>query len=239
MKYLPIFLLVVTFAGSAWSQAGYEAQYPYDPYNPAPQPAQNYAGYQQHSKGGGGGGYSNGGDPYSKLLSYGSLEGHYSYNDFSGDEELKGEGGFGANLKVQLMKPLFLHFSLDRLTSQDAQARSIEITTGRVGGGLYLPVASRFHIFGEIGFAYDYTTGDLKEINTDEFAVYLRPGVRLAATDSLELSLSVLFNSTDNLNNRVIEGAAYYAIFDWFDIGLGVDVSEDTNSYHIGGRVRW
>jgi len=235
MKYLLSLLLVVSSAGSAFSQSGYQAQYPYDPYNPSPQPTQqSYAGYQQTSPGKA---YVSG-DAYDRLLTYGSLEAHYAYNDFSGDDELEGEGGFGADLKVELMKPLFLHFSLDRLTSQDAQARTLEVTNFKAGGGVYIPI-SRFHIFGEIGFSYDYTSGDYETINTDDFAVYVRPGVRLAVTENLELAVSVLFNSTDNLNNRVIEGALYYAVFDWLDLKLGADVSEDVNSYQAGARWRW
>jgi hypothetical protein len=231
MKSLSLALLLIAPFSLSLAQ-NYE--YPSDPYNPSPQPSRQYAGYEQPASGN----YTSNSE-YDQLLTYGSLEGHYAYNDFRGDDELEGEGGFGADLKLQLMKPLFLHFGLDRLTSEDASARKLEITSFSAGGGAYIPIGSRFHLFGEIGFSYDYTGGDLETINTDEFAVYVRPGIRIAATDSLELSLSVLFNSTDNLNNRVIEAAAYYAIFDWLDIMVGLDFAEEVNSYHLGGRWRW
>lgn len=238
MKHLITLLALTTFTTLIARGQGYESQYPYDPYSSEPQPhhAQNY----QTQSGSGDGSFDSGysGD-YDKLLTYGYLDGHIGFNDFREDDRLDGSVGFGANLHVELMKPLFLHFGLDRITSEDSRGRDLTLTSYTVGGGGYIPFGSRFHIFGELGFRYDNVGGDLNYLNPDDFAIYARPGIRIAATDKLELSASVYFGNTDNFNNFVIEIDAYYALLSWLDIGAGVNIGEDINSYQLGGRWRW
>lgn len=238
MKHFITILALTVFPLISARAQGYESQYPYDPYSSTPQPHQSQSYQTQNGSGDGSfdSGYS--GD-YAKLLTYGYLDGHVAYNDFKGDSKLDGDAGFGVNLHVELMKPLFLHFGLDRITSEDVRGRDIDLTSFTAGGGFYIPFGSRFHLFGEIGFRYDDTSGDLSYLNPDDFALYARPGIRIAATDKLELSASVYFGNTDNFNNFVVEVAAYYALLSWLDIGGGVNFGDDVNSYQFGGRWRW
>lgn len=241
---------------SAAQAQPYETQYPYDPYAGTPQqtyvqqPASSYQGYSNPSSGGYGGGYggydkqgynygSTGGVGGGRMLTWGSLSAHYAYNDFKGDHRLDGDSGFGVDLYAKLMKPIYLHFGLDRITSSTPQARSLEITSFSAGIGAYVPIGSRFQIFGEVGARYDYTTGDLEYINPDDIGVYVRPGVRWAVTEKFELSASIYFNNTDNLNDRMFEVSGYYAILPFLDIMGGVDFGTDINTFRIGGRWRW
>lgn len=235
----------------------YQAQYPYDPYNAAPTP-QQYQEYQSspsqpnYSYGGGGHGgdyskqsYGSGstssgsGSRYAELLSWGHLEGHYAYNDFRGDDKLDGDSGFGVNLRVQLLKIGFLHFGLDRILAEGPNAQDLEVTSVNVGGGVFLPIGERFHLYGEVGFRYDWTGGDLDYIYKDDISVYVRPGVRFAVTENFELTGSVLFSNTDDLNQYVVEVSGYYALLDWLDVGGGVDFGDEYNTYRVGGRWRW
>jgi hypothetical protein len=237
-------------SGAATAQ-NYQTQYPYDPYSGSPQPQvqqpqssgyQTYTGSSYDSKGSygyGSGSTAYSTSDYSRLLTWGQLEAHYAYNDFKGDDQLEGDSGFGVNLRVKLMKPIYLHFGLDRITSSDPHAHTIEITSFTLGGGVYVPIGSRFQLYGEVGMRYDYTSGDLEFINPDDLSLYVRPGVRFAVTDKLELTASVLFNDTDNLNDRVVEVSGYYSLLSWLDVGAGVDFGSDINTYRIGGRWRW
>ena len=210
-------------------QSNYQ-QYPSDPYSGKPQPTQS--SYQSTSTGG-----SAGATP---ILSYNFLDAKYNFNTFSNITNLSNGSGVGANLNVALFKPLFLHFGVNWLNTTDASgSNSFSMGSFSGGAGAFLPISDRFHVFGEIGMRYDSVSGVTSTISKNDFAVYLRPGVRFAATDKLELEGEMTFNSTDNLNNRIYTIQAYYAALSVLDIGLGMDFSSDVNSYHAGLRLRW
>ncbi len=254
MKSLLILASALTLsAATGWSQ-GYEAQYPYDPYGSSAQPttSSDYAapaasngGYSTYSNGPSGGDYGGGGGGAvsmyggKPILSYGSIEGHYAFSDLK-DSELEGGHGFGANLKVLLMRPLYLHFGLDRIMSEDARARDFDLTSLSAAAGGYIPLSqTRFHLFGEVGVRYDTIDTDLDTIETDEFSVLARAGLRWAITDRLELAGAIVFNSSDNLGNLIVEVNSYFALLSWLDLGLGVNFAEELNSYQAGARIRW
>lgn len=221
------FLLVGTVAGFS---EGYQAQYPYDPYGGAPQPTASSQQYSQpHS-----------GSDYKSLLSYGSFEAHYGFVSFSNALDLGNSSGFGANLNVKLLKPLFLHFGVNWLrgVSDTSSSKDVKMTSISAGGGAYIPFTDRFHLFGEVGLRYDVVEGS-SYVSKDDFSVYVRPGIRVAVTEKFELYGDIVFNSTKNLNDRVYGVGGYYNIFDILDLGLGVDISEDVNTYRGGVRLRW
>ncbi len=224
---IPLFCSLL-FAVVSFGQ-NYQYQYPTDPYSAAPQA---YSGASQ-------------GFPavtssnYDKLLSYGSLEVSYRYNDFKSDSKLNNSSGIGAALNVQLFKPLYLHFGVDWLDGMDTKEKNFSLTGLSAAGGVYLPVVSRFHVFGEFGVRYDITSGALYKFHPDEFAVYMRPGVRFAATDRVEIDASLYFASTKNLNDSVFQLNGYFALLSVLDLGVGVDFASDLNTYHGGLRLRW
>lgn len=226
---LSLAALAATTAGAL--AQGYQSQYPYDPYGGS---AQRSAPRQQ--------GYYQGpiGPDYKSLLSYGYLEAHYGFDNFSKALNVGNGSGFGANLNVELFKPLFLHFGVNWLrgTTQDDSTGDIKMTTITAGGGAYIPITERFHLVGEVGFRYDVVEGS-SSISKDDLAVYVRPGVRIAVTSWMELQGDITFNTTKNLNDRVYGVSSFFNVFDILDLGLGVDISEDVNTYRGGVRLRW
>lgn len=233
MKFFLPLWLVLAFAAPLLAQQNYQYQYPYDPYNSTPTPQPN-ASSSSANYSGGGGGYA-----YDKLLSYSTLQALYAFNDFKGDNQLSGASGINAALNLQFFKPLYLHFGVDWLSGTDDHFGDFNMTSVSAGAGIYLPICSRFHIFGEVGLRYDTTSGVLDAIHGDDFSVYVKPGIRFAATEKLELDASVYFASTDNLDDRAVQVNAYYALFSILDLNLGVDFGSDINSYHGGLRFRW
>ena len=210
----------------------YQYQYPSDPYNSAPRPQQTMSTTTSTAPSSSGSAYG-----FDKLLSYGALEARYNYGDFKGTGGLSNSSGIGASLHAPLFKPLYLGFGVDWL-SGSTNSHSYDLTTLSGGIGAYIPL-SRVHIFGEVGARYDVSGGLLSSINPDSFSVYFRPGIRIAATEHLELAASLFFASTDNLNNRVYEVNGYYSLLSVLDLGFGVDFSSDVNTYHAGLRLRW
>lgn len=222
-------LIACLFLGATLRAQNYEYQYPSDPYGTTAKPQSNYQGYSSSS------GSSYG---YDKLLTYGALEVRYNYNDFD-DEDLGGSSGIGASLRAQIFKPLYVNLGVNWLSGSNDDDESFDLTTLNLGAGLYLPVASRFHLFGEVGLRWDIADGLLESANPDDFSVYLRPGLRFAATERWELAASVLFATTDNYNRNIFELNTYYALLSVLDVGLGVDFASDVNTYHAGLRLRW
>ena len=237
MKFFLPLWLVLSFAAPLLAQQNYQYQYPYDPYNSTPTPQPNASSSSANYSGGGGGG--GGGYAYDKLLSYSSLQALYAFNDFKGDNRLSGASGLNAALNLQLFKPVYLHFGVDWLSGTDDYFGDFNMTSLSAGAGVYLPLFSRFHIFGEVGLRYDTTSGVLDAIHHDNFSVYVKPGLRFAATERLELDASVYFSSTDNLDDRAVQVNAYYNLVSALDLNLGVDFGSDINSYHGGLRFRW
>ncbi|MCE9517990.1 MAG: porin family protein [Verrucomicrobia bacterium] len=206
----------------------YQYQYPSDPYSSTPKPQSNYQAPSSYS----------GGGNYSKLLSYGSLEARYNYYDFDADN-LDNSSGFAVGLRAPLFKPLFLTFGLNWMDGTNQKHQSFNLTTLLGGVGAYIPLGQRFHLFGEVGMRFDISDGELSSINPDSFAVYMRPGLRFAATEKWELAASVLFSTTDNLDQNVVEINSYYALLSVLDLGLGVDFASEVNTYQAGVRLRW
>ena len=215
-------------AGAVGAQ-NYQYQYPSDPYNPTPKPQPTYQSSYSSSWSG---------HSYEKLLTYGSLEARYNYNDFK-DSDLENSSGFSIGLRAPLFKPLFLSFGLNWKDGANDQSESFNLATLTGGAGVFLPIGSRFHLFGEAGVRWDISGGELNFLNPDTFAVYMRPGMRIAATERLEFAASVLFSTTDNLDQNIVELNSYFALLSVLDLGVGVDFADDINTYHAGLRLRW
>ncbi len=234
-------LFILGFVGALVGHSnaqGYQPQYPYDPYNAAPQPSPQ-AYRQQPQSQPQQSGYSSVGNG-TNLLSYGYLSGRYTFNDFKTAAKFSTGSGFGADLGVTLLKPLFLHFGVNWLNAKESgSSSSFNMTSLSVGGGAYVPLADRFHVFAEVGGRYDVVTGAPVLLSKDAISIYVRPGVRWAVSDKLELEAELMFNSTNNLNDRVFGLNAFYSLFSIVDLGLGADFSSDLNTYHTGVRVRW
>jgi len=228
MKFFHVFWLLLAFSAPLCAQ-NYQYQYPTDPYSASPRPQPNGA-YAPPSDSGYG---------FDKLLSYSSLEGNYAYNDFKNFPGLGNTSGFTAALNLALFKPLYLHFGVDWLSGTDEASNDYSMTGLTAGVGVYIPIVPRFHIFGEVGVRYDVTSGVLDALHNDDFSVYIRPGIRFAATDKLELDASVYFATTDNLDDRAFQINGYYNLFSIVDLNLGIDFGSDVNTYHGGVRLRW
>lgn len=231
MKTVLAISLMLVGAASVRAQ-NYQYQYPYDPYSSAPRPQPNASVTTSSSSGSSYG--------YDKLLSYGALGVSYSFADFKHDSIFNGSNGIEGQLRVPLFKPIFLDFGADWHSGTDIHNRSYSFTGLSGAVGLYLPLGSRFHIFGEAGGRYQSISGVLDVLDlSDNFSVFFRPGVRIAVTESFELSGSVLFSDSKNLNEHIFELNGYYALLSVLDIGLGANFGSDTNSYHAGLRLRW
>ncbi len=177
--------------------------------------------------------------PGSNMLSYGFLEGGYQYRNPDNDA-LDGSHGLAVTLSVQLFKPLFLkaEFGWSKGGS-GSTAKEYDFTYASLGAGLYLPIISRLHIVAEAGGLYGKMDATKDSISFTEGAFYVRPALRFAPIDILELQTGVTLTSSDDFGSTIIDVSAYLRLIKQLDVGLGVDFGDEYTGFTGGLRFRW
>jgi hypothetical protein len=239
------------------------AQYGYGPSNDAPgqvvsmdpsgtiNPSQPSYGNANYSGYGGGPGVapiapqpSYGAPPSAgggSMLTYGLLEGFYRYTTFENDG-LDGAHGVGVSLSAELFRPFYVRGGFDWGTGNGsalAKGQTYDFNSVSLGGGAYFAVNDKFHLFAEVGGIYTNLNASRSSLNFSDGAVYITPGLRFAATDALELDLSVTATSADEYDSRIVDLAGYYKLFSSMDVGVGTGFGNETRSFFAGVRFRW
>lgn len=184
-------------------------------------------------------GLSNPGSGAGSMLTYGQLEGFYKYTDFE-NSNLDAGHGLGMSLSAELFRPFYLKGSFDWASGNGkGLTKNYDFVSVAVGGGAYFALTDRFHIFAEVGGNYANLTADKSSLEFSDGSVYLTPGLRFAATDSLELDLSMTASSADDYDSKSVDVAGYYRLFSSMDVGLGTGFGDETRTYFAGIRFRW
>lgn len=174
------------------------------------------------------------------MLTYGQLEVDYLRTTHD-NKSLGASDGVGISLMTQLFHPFFLHFGVDFSSGNDKtfSAKNYDFSTITLGGGGYFAITPRFHLVGEIGFLYANLDASKNSLSFSDGAVYIKPSLRFAATDSLELDGGLTATSADKYDSFVFDLGGYYKIFSQMDLGLNVGFGDQTTSYRAGVRFRW
>ena len=210
----------------------------YDPYAygaPMPPPAADPS-YGYGAPYGGGSGYGSVvGRP---IINYGFLEGKYRFFNPTQDG-IDGANGIGIALSAQLFKPMFLKGSFDWAKGTGDRDRSYDFAQVKGGAGLYLPIADKFHFLAEAGGIYSNLNTDDRFLDLGEVGLYVRPAIRWAPLQWLELQAGVTVSTMHDYNSKIVDLAAYFRIFSQFDLGVGADLGDEIDSFHGGVRFRW
>ena len=174
------------------------------------------------------------------MLNYGQLEIDYLRTTHD-NKNLKASDGVGISLMTELFHPFYLHFGVDFSSGTDAtfSAKNYDFSTITLGGGGYFAITDRFHLTGEIGFLYADLSASRSSLSFQNGAIYMKPGVRFAATDSLELDGHLTATSADKYDSFVFDVGGYYKIFAQMDLGLNIGFGDQTTAYRAGVRFRW
>ncbi|MDB6139831.1 MAG: hypothetical protein JWO94_2903 [Verrucomicrobiaceae bacterium] len=262
-----LFALLLCAAGSASAQYGYSLQGPppagtgvggapqYSPGAPPPGPSYAPAG-QTFDPNMGMGTTNYGGPSYtgqqnnypgpamaapgSSMLTYGQLEVDYLRTTHD-NKKLAASDGVAISLMTELMHPFYLHFGADFSSGSDKtlSAKNYNFTTITLGGGGHFGITDRLHVTGEIGFLYANLDASKSSLSFSDGAIYLMPGLRFAATDSLELDGHITATSADKYDSFVFDLGGYYKIFAQMDLGLNVGFGDQSTTYKAGVRFRW
>lgn len=173
------------------------------------------------------------------MLTYGQLEGVYKYTDFKSNG-LDAAHGLGLSLSAELFRPLYLKGSFDWASGNGKGLKTnYDFVSVSLGGGAYFALTDRFHLFAEVGGNYANLTAEKSSLEFSDGSIYITPGLRFAATDSLELDLSMTASSADDYDSKSVDVAGYYRLFSAMDVGLGTGFGDETRTYFAGIRFRW
>jgi hypothetical protein len=176
------------------------------------------------------------------MLTYGLLEGAYRYTTFE-EDGIDGAHGVGLSLSAELFRPFFVRGGFDWGTGNGENSKGAtqkyDFNSVSLGGGAYFAVADKFHLFAEVGGSYTNLSSTKSSLSFSDGAIYIMPGLRFAATESLELDLSVTATSADSYDSRVVDISGYYKLFSSMDVGVGTGFGNETRSFFAGVRFRW
>ena len=174
------------------------------------------------------------------MLSYGYLEGFYQYTDFK-DSSLDGASGLGVALSAQLFNPLFIKGAFNWASSGGGSGEKggFDFNSVSLGVGAFIPITDRFHLLCDVGGAYYKLDADRNSLSFDDGAVYVHPGVRIAATRWLELEGGLTFTSADNYDSILFNVGAYCRMLSVLDLKLGADLGDESTAWKAGLRLRW
>jgi hypothetical protein len=179
--------------------------------------------------------------PTTPLLSYGQLEVDYLYTTYK-DPGLHASNGASVSLMAKLFDPFFLHFAVDlgNGSTNSFSSKNYSFSTVHLGGGGYIALSDRVHLTGEVGLLYAHLdTGSGNSVGFSDGAVYMMPGIRFAATDSLELDGHLTATSSDKYDSFIFDVGGYYKLFSQMDVGLDVGFGDQSTTYKAGIRFRW
>ena len=178
--------------------------------------------------------------PPTPLLSYGQLEVDYIYTTYK-DKSINASNGAAISLMAKLFDPFFLHFGVDlgNGSTNSYSAKSYNFSTVHLGAGGFIKLADNVHLTGEVGFVYAHVDTTSNSVGFSDGAVYMMPGVRFAATDSLEFDGHMTATSASKYDSFIFDVAGYYKLFSQMDVGLDVGFGDTSTTYKAGVRFRW
>jgi len=251
MNRLFLILQLLT-ASSVLAQYGYTPTLP--PAPPPPAPSSSYPSYPAYTDPyayPGAGTQTTYGSPQNQgfgsigtggpnIINYNFLQANYDYLSPK-NSALEGDHGVSMALSAQLFQPLFIkaEFGWAKSGGGGAVSREYDFTSVALGAGLYIPVAAKFHFLAEAGGIYGKLDANRDKLSFTDGALYLRPAVRFAPIEALELQAGVTVTSSDSFDSTIVDFSAFLRIFSQMDLGLGVDLGDEFTSFHGGIRFRW
>lgn len=158
---------------------------------------------------------------------------------------LDGANTIGGTLSVALFEPLFLKFGAfwgsgegdgtAAATNSDYDFAAIQAA---VGFHTQL-VDRRLQFSGEAGLMYANLESTNNSVNFSDGSIYVRPALRFAATEAIELQAGVTVSSADEYDSKVFDLSSYIRVLPKFDVGIGGDFGDSTRGFRGNLRYRW
>jgi hypothetical protein len=178
------------------------------------------------------------------IVNYNYIEFNYRYVQPK-NKGLDGANTIGGTLSVALFEPLFLKFGAfwgsgkgagtAGATNSDYDFAAIQAA---VGFHTKL-IDQRLQFTGEAGVQYANLKSTNSTASFSDGAIYVRPALRFAPTDVIEVQAGVTVSSADKYDSKVLDLSGYFRVMPKFDIGIGADFGDTTRGFRGNLRYRW
>lgn len=188
-------------------------------------------------------------------INYDLMEMGYRYMMFDDDQGLLDDGhAISFDLSLDLLWYFFIEAEVlygttntevnaDKFFDLDESGNYTEFELG-IGG--HFPLTDRFHLVASGGFYYENQdlSGDVFEDVDgiiDGGGIYLKPGVRMLLTDSLEAGAFLDYTKLSDADegNWGVSGSLIYKVTDAIGISGNVQLKEDVSTIGAGIRLSW
>ncbi|MGK0186505.1 MAG: hypothetical protein ACI9R3_002288 [Verrucomicrobiales bacterium] len=188
-------------------------------------------------------------------ISYDLLEMGYRYMVFDDDNSLLDDGhAVSLDLSLDVLWYFFIEAEvLYGTTNTEVKAdkffdldESGNYTEFELGIGGHIPLTDRFHLVASGGFFYENQdlSGDVfDDVDgiIDGGGIYLRPGVRMILTDSLEAGAFLEYTKLSDADdgNFGVSGSLIYKLTDAIGISGNIQLKDDVSTFGAGVRLAW
>jgi len=158
--------------------------------------------------------------------SYGQID----YDDFDADGDVLGlEGSFSVSDSFHV----FASYNVGEIEDSTS---SVDLDTWNVGLGYNTPVSDKIDLVARLSYEYiELSAPGL--ISVDDNGIGASVGLRMAATDKLEVDAGISYvDYSDGGDNTAFGGGVLYSFTDTFALGASVSFDDDATGYNVGGR---
>ena len=170
--------------------------------------------------------YADGFNYSSVTASYGQID----FDDFSSDTDLFGiEGSFAVSESFHV----FAGYGVGEI---EDSVSSVDMDQWNVGLGYNNSLSDRIDLV--VGLSYEYIELSAPGlISIDDNGIGLSVGLRMAATENLEVDAGVSYvDFSDGGDNTAFGGGVLYNFTESFAVGANVSFDDDATGYNVGGR---
>ena len=171
--------------------------------------------------------YADGFNYNSVTATYGQID----FDDLSGvDTNLFGiEGSFAVSESFHV----FAGYGVGEI---EDNVSSVDMDQWNVGLGYNTSLSDRVDLV--VGLSYEYIElSAANQISIDDNGIGLSVGLRMAATEKLEVDAGISYvDFSDGGDNTAFGGGVLYNFTESFALGASVSFDDDATGYNVGGR---
>ncbi len=178
------------------------------------------------------------------IVNYNYIELNYRYLQPK-NKGLDGANTIGGTLSVALFEPLFLKFGAYWGSGKGggtagATNTNYDFASVQASVGFHTQLVDpRLQFTGEAGLMYANLKSSNTALSFSDGAIFVRPALRFAPTEAIELQAGVTVSSADKYDSKMVDLNGYFRVMPKLDLGVGLDFGDTTRGFRGNIRYRW